>query len=413
MTNTGGGAGNSGGSRHGFSLSSLRGSIQPELSRKLYKLIKTNNNLITAYETAGKERLSIATQLSEWGEQTGDEAVSDVSDKVGVIISELGEQEDSYAHALDDSRGLLKSIRNTEKSVHPSRENKRKITDEIARLKNKEPESTKLPVLEQELVRAEAENLVAEAQLTNVTREKLKEAYDAEFLATIERAEKQIILARHGRRLLQLLDDTPVVPGDQRHPYAHGGQARQILNDAEDDLRDWQPERDTRRDSDNEYRQPVIQRHSLDGPGGSGFEGERRVEQTTVPPVSDRVPVSEREPLGEEQRTGDGYLSKNHVVEITPGQNSQGEHESVVEGRGRRGDDPTLGEVSSADVTVGGRHDVGTTNTETAAQSPQQKPEGGPIATVPESPVSSVGGWREKNGGESLLVGQKPQGLVS
>jgi hypothetical protein len=42
-------------------------------------------------------------------------------------------------------------------------------------------------------------------------------------------------------RLLQLLDDTPTVPGDVRPAYAHASQARQILNDAEDDLRDWRP----------------------------------------------------------------------------------------------------------------------------------------------------------------------------
>lgn len=40
-------------------------------------------------------------------------------------------------------------------------------------------------------------------------------------------------------RLLKLLDDTPVVPGDVRPAYEGGAQARQILNDAEDDLRDW------------------------------------------------------------------------------------------------------------------------------------------------------------------------------
>lgn len=59
-------------------------------------------------------------------------------------------------------------------------------------------------------------------------------------MATIERAEKQVILARHGLRLLQVLDDTPVVPGDVRPPYEGAAQTRQILNDAEDDLRDWQ-----------------------------------------------------------------------------------------------------------------------------------------------------------------------------
>ena len=52
--------------------------------------------------------------------------------------------------------------------MQPSRDHKAKIMDEIAKLKAKEPESTKLVILEQELVRAEAENLVAEAQLTNI-----------------------------------------------------------------------------------------------------------------------------------------------------------------------------------------------------------------------------------------------------
>jgi hypothetical protein len=133
-------------------------------------MIKTENNLIAAYEAAGKERVSIASQLSDWGEQTGDDAISDISDKVGVLLSELGEQEDMYAHNLDDSRAILKAIRNTEKSVQPSRDNRSKVQDEIAKLKAKEPESAKLVTLEQELVRVEAENLVAEAQLTNIVR---------------------------------------------------------------------------------------------------------------------------------------------------------------------------------------------------------------------------------------------------
>jgi hypothetical protein len=58
--------------------------------------------------------------------------------------------------------------------------------------------------------------------------------------ATIERAEKQIILAGHARRLLKLLDDTPVVPGDQKQQYENAEEAREILNDAEAELRAWE-----------------------------------------------------------------------------------------------------------------------------------------------------------------------------
>ncbi|KAJ9247824.1 hypothetical protein DTO207G8_7827 [Paecilomyces variotii] len=227
--------------RHRFSMATLRGMQQPELSKKLYKIIKNENVVIGGYESAGRERVAIAAQLSDWGETTGDDAVSDISDKLGVLLAEIGEQEDYFAQNLEDYRSILKQIRNTESSVQPSRDNRAKIQDEIQKLKYRDPTNTKLVSLEQELVRAEAQNLVAEAQLTNVTRQKLKEAYDLHLAATIERAEKQIILARQGRRLLNLLDDTPVVPGDPRQPYERGNEARQILEDADNELRAWEP----------------------------------------------------------------------------------------------------------------------------------------------------------------------------
>ncbi len=113
------------------------------------------------------------------------------------------------------------------------------IQDEIQKLKYKEPESTKLPILEQELVRAEAQSLVAEAQLTNVTRQRFKEAYDLRTAAMIERAEKQILLATQARRVLNLLDDTPIVPGEERQHFAGSQQAQSFLNDAETGLRGW------------------------------------------------------------------------------------------------------------------------------------------------------------------------------
>lgn len=228
-----------GGTARRFGFASMRASTQPELSKKLYRLIKSENHVISAHTSAGREQISIAAQLSDWGLSTNDDAISDISDKIGVMLSELGELEITYAQNLEDFRSVLKSIRNVEASVQPSRDKRAKITDEIQRLKYKEPQSPKLIQLEQELVRAEAENLVAEAQLSNVTRQKLKEAYAAHFAAVVERSQKQEILAKHSRRLLALLDDAPVIPGDARPAYDLERDARQILADAEEDLRNW------------------------------------------------------------------------------------------------------------------------------------------------------------------------------
>jgi len=261
-------------SKHRFSMATLRGIQQPELSKKLYKIIKTESHAIGAYDSAGRERAAIASQLSDWGESTGDDSISDISDKIGVLLSEIGEQEDLFAQNLEDYRAVLKQIRNTESSVQPSRDHKAKIADEIQKLKYKEPTSTKLVTLEQELVRAEAQNLVAEAQLTNITRQKLKEAYDIHFAAVIERAEKQIILARHGRRVVNLLDDTPVVPGDVRPPFEHASQARQVLNDAEEDLRSWEPNLDPIHSNAGDLGSNLMPGGSVTGPSTAGAESE-------------------------------------------------------------------------------------------------------------------------------------------
>ncbi|POS84690.1 hypothetical protein EPUL_005259 [Erysiphe pulchra] len=228
--------------RYDFSLSTLRGTIQPELSKKLYKMIKTEKHLISSHDSVAREQVLVASQLSDWGESTKDDTISSISSKIGILLSELGELERSYARSLDNSRSILKTIRNTEKSIQPSRDAKAKVLDDISRLKAKDPGSARLITSEQEYIRAEAENLVAEAQLTNITRSKLKHAYMTEFASIIERAEKQIIIASHGFRLLNLLDDSPILPGDRLRDFPYAGQARQVINDVEDDLKEWQPE---------------------------------------------------------------------------------------------------------------------------------------------------------------------------
>jgi hypothetical protein len=48
-----------------------------------------------------------------------------------------------------------------------------------------------------------------------------------------------LILAQQARRLVNLLDDTPTVPGEERAPFTNGEAARQVLDDAETALRGW------------------------------------------------------------------------------------------------------------------------------------------------------------------------------
>jgi len=151
----------------------------------------------------------------------------------------MGELEDQFVDRYDQYRVTIKSVRNIEASVQPSRDRKQKITDQIAQLKYKEPNSPRIVVLEQELVRAEAESLVAEAQLSNITREKLKAAFTYQFDAIREHSEKVAIIAGFGKHLLELVDDTPVTPGESRPAYDGYEASKAIIQDCEDALTNW------------------------------------------------------------------------------------------------------------------------------------------------------------------------------
>ncbi|KAG7660756.1 LSP1 [[Candida] subhashii] len=214
------------------------GATGPELSRKLAQFIKMEKNFMRSLEVTSRERRDVAKQLSAWGEGNDDD-VSDVTDKLGVLIYEIAELEDQYIDKYDQYRITLKGVRDIESSVQPSRERKQKITDDIAHLKYKDPQSPKIPVLEQELVRAEAESLVAEAQLSNITRERLKAAFNYQFDATRELAEKYALIAGYGKALLELLDDSAVTPGETRPAYDGYEASKQIIIDAENALASW------------------------------------------------------------------------------------------------------------------------------------------------------------------------------
>lgn len=93
----------------------------PDLSKKLSQLVKMEKNLMRSMELVGRERREVARQLSIWGEEC-DEDVSDITDKLGVLIFEVGELEDQFIDRYDQYRVTIKSVRNIESSVQPSRD---------------------------------------------------------------------------------------------------------------------------------------------------------------------------------------------------------------------------------------------------------------------------------------------------
>lgn len=104
---------------------------------------------------------------------------------------------------------------------------------------------------------------------------------------------------------MNLLDDTPVVPGDVRQPFANAAEARNILNDAESELQHWRPN-----------LEPI---HSQ--AGGLGVNLMPAEDATTT--TASEAPMSEHGGAETPVQSVHGHASANQMV--------TGHHSSAVE----------------------------------------------------------------------------------
>jgi hypothetical protein len=215
---------------------------------------------------------------------------------------------------------------------------KQKIQDEIAKLKYKDPNSPRLQVAEQELVRAEATSLVAEAQLSNITREKVKAAFSYQFDAIQEQCEKLAIIAGYGKHLLELIDETSVTPGEVRAAYDGYDASRAIIQDCESALTNWVPstakvhaDLSTRARTLSQRRKAGLKRNSTGGIDLAGQDAPLKDSAST----SSWVPASEHErQVGNYESDGAGEEDE-HVEES--------EDEEHAEKHAVNGDHPIRG----------------------------------------------------------------------
>jgi hypothetical protein len=155
--------------RHTNSTSGLFGSVSKVLSSndKIEKLSKATSDQYRSTELVAREQLERAFRLSDWGETTGDDEVSDITDKIGVLLAEFSDQEDNFAEKLPELLSTYSIIRKAQRAFEDSKARVDSLLSEITNLKSKIPNSPKIPKMTETLVRAETERMVREAEFKN------------------------------------------------------------------------------------------------------------------------------------------------------------------------------------------------------------------------------------------------------
>lgn len=173
------------------------------------------------------------------------------------------------------------------------------------------------------MVRAEAESLVAEAQLSNITREKLKAAFQYQFDALREHCEKVAVIAGYGKHLLDLVDDTPVTPGETRQAYDGYDASKAIIQDCEDALTNWVSSKAVVKSNLSTRSRTLSQRHrdntsrTREGVDLSSQDQPLKDRDSWVP--ADQHPGYQPEDEGEDvASTVDGETPRGREEERTP-----------------------------------------------------------------------------------------------
>lgn len=212
------------------------------LVKRISQLAEVDKNYITALSIISRERKEAAKMISFWGSESIEEDVDDISDKVGVLMWEMSELEKRLAEKYEKSKNLLEIIKDIEASTQPVRDQKKKLVTRINKLQLRDPTSLKLFTLDESLARLEAESLVAEAQLSNVTREKLKQAFTIKFDALSEFSQSLIELSKCGKEITDLLNSEPLIPGFEKEKYDGREKASKFLLDLENFLHEEKDE---------------------------------------------------------------------------------------------------------------------------------------------------------------------------
>ncbi|KAK9464154.1 Eisosome component PIL1-domain-containing protein [Lipomyces oligophaga] len=239
----------------------------------LSRVLKAINGVCTNTRAVVASNKSTGVTLSNWAGTSNDPAVADVVDKYACLISELGGLDINYIEGgLEMMAASLQTIHDVTLSVGPVETHQAKLRDQIAKISASSVSSSsasnsslgpgqlpsglssspagkpeegilrarKLAQLRRELVRVDAEMLVARAQLINVTRERLGFALKAHLNALQERFEKGLMIINSGNHLLALLNASQrLAPGDSIPSYPHEQLTRDILNTLDNDLRAW------------------------------------------------------------------------------------------------------------------------------------------------------------------------------
>ncbi|KAK9479421.1 Eisosome component PIL1-domain-containing protein [Lipomyces japonicus] len=233
------------------------------LHQPLSRLVKSLSSLSHHHNSLASATSLSAHVLSSWGSTSSDNLSADIADKLGVVLNAISQIEEICIPGVKNCKKMMQHVQDVEQTIKPICAQQGKLKNSInkARAKN---EIRKFEQLERDLVRVNAESLVVESQIINVTRNKVFTGWSGYLNSLQERCEKELIAVKYARELLRYLDCEPIIPGQQQYDTPQEDIAtRELLDMMSEELKSWSLDL---HDCEFSFDEDVREEQPLNGP---------------------------------------------------------------------------------------------------------------------------------------------------
>lgn len=148
-----------------------------------------------------------------------------------------------FQDAVDQYRDTLKSISVKESSLQPSRDQKRKLREQIERLQSSLSSMDKVNNLKEQLAQLEEFTAPDEAEMSNFKRIATREGLYLLLNGMHAMSSKSDIISTFGKYIVDELDVDPVKVGEERRPYLGAEKTKRIQEDAQRAIEQWNPDK--------------------------------------------------------------------------------------------------------------------------------------------------------------------------
>ncbi|CAO3680794.1 unnamed protein product [Rhizopus stolonifer] len=182
-----------------------------------------------------------SNNLIMYGSPLGDN-LTDVTGKMGNLLVEWSTVLMEFADSVEQYRDTLKSISTKESTLQQSRDQKRKLKEQIEKLQESATATDRMNALKEQLKDLEEFTTPDEVEMDNFKRVATREGLYLLLNGMHAMASKTDIISTFGKYIVDELNTDPVQPGEERPAYQGTQRTKLVQDDARRAVYNWKPD---------------------------------------------------------------------------------------------------------------------------------------------------------------------------